>query len=132
MISYKKKRKYKYLLHSEVLYRTGIQVPSPATLGPLEIETDGTLTIRPGYSWDGPSGPAIDTRKLMRGSLIHDALYQLMREEILDQHHRKRSDEILRDVCLENRMSRFAAQCVFWAVRIGGAGAAKPDMLTAP
>jgi len=40
----------------------------------------GMLVIRKGYAWDGPSGPTVDTRDSLRGSLVHDALYQLMRE----------------------------------------------------
>ncbi len=36
---------------------------------------DGVLTIRSGYAWDGPGGPAMDTPAAMYGSLSHDALY---------------------------------------------------------
>ena len=36
---------------------------------------DGVLVISKGYSWNGNSF-AIDTRKNMLGSLVHDALYQ--------------------------------------------------------
>ena len=45
-----------------------------------------TLYISKGYSWDGPSGPAIDTPDWIKASLVHDALYQLIRENrsILD------------------------------------------------
>ena len=131
-IKYKKRLKYKYNLHSEVQYETGITVPNPKNLGLLEIDSKGLLTIREGYAWDGPSGPTIDTKNFMRGSLIHDALYQLMREEILSQSDRKRADEILRIVCKKDGMSYFRAWYAYQGVRIFGAGAARPDMLTAP
>jgi hypothetical protein len=36
---------------------------------------DGVLIISKGYSWNGNSF-AVDTRKNMLGSLVHDALYQ--------------------------------------------------------
>jgi len=49
----------------------------------LKADSDGGLLIKAGYSWDGPSGSAIDTKNFMQGSLVHDALYQLLRENIL-------------------------------------------------
>lgn len=132
MILYKKRRKYKYNLHSDVVYETGINVDNPTDLGLLIIDRDGKMTIRKGYSWDGPSGPAIDTKNFMRGSLIHDALYQLLRGKVLPPHLRKRADEILRDICLEDGMSKIRAWWVYKGVRLGGACAAKPDLLSAP
>ena len=47
------------------------------------LNTKGHLIIKRSYAWDGPSGPTIDTKNFMRGSLVHDALYQLMRHEHL-------------------------------------------------
>jgi len=49
----------------------------------LSLSPKGLLRIRTGYSWDGPSGLTIDTKNFMRGSLAHDAMYQLMREALL-------------------------------------------------
>ncbi len=132
MIFFKKKRKYKYTLHSDCEFETGMEVSHPKDLGLLAIDAVGKLMIRKGYSWDGPSGPTIDTRNAMQGSLIHDALYQLMREEVLPQSLRKRADEILREVCMEDGMSKVRASCLYRAVRMAGASAAKPDLLQAP
>jgi hypothetical protein len=132
MIFYKKRRKYKYNLHSDLEYQTGIEVEKPRNLGLLKITTEGNLIIRKGYSWDGPSGPTIDTKNFMEGSLIHDALYQLMREKVLPQNERKKADEILRKVCLRDGMSKFRAWYVYKAVRLGGASSAALDLLQAP
>ena len=132
MIQYKKRRKYKYNLHSDLKYETGLEVDEPRSLGLLEITSDGRLIVRKGYSWDGPSGPTIDTKNFMQGSLIHDALYQLMRELVLPQSARKRADKILRDVCLKDGMSKFRAWYVYKAVRAFGASSAAPDLLEAP
>lgn len=135
MILYKKRRRYKYNLHSEkVEYATGITVAEPKDLKFLAIDGEGNLVIRKGYSWDGASGPVADTKTVMKGSLIHDALYQLMREGVLPQDDavRERADEILREVCIESGMSKAYAWLVYHGVRLGGAGAAKPDMLSAP
>ena len=53
-----------------------------------------------GYCWDGASGPTVDDETNMLGALIHDALYQLMREGKLSRKYRKRADELLRDTCI--------------------------------
>lgn len=132
MISYKHRRKYKYNLHSFLTHETGIKLASSHYGKFIVMHINGTLLIKPGYSWDGPSGPTIDTKNFMRGSLIHDALYQLMRENVLLQSDRKKADEILRTVCLEDGMSKFRAWYVYKGVRAGGASSAKPDLKHAP
>ena len=132
MITYKKRRIYKYNLHADYTFETGLTVDTPGEIGPLSITATGKLLIKKGYSWDGPSGPTIDTKNFMRGALVHDALYQLMRERVLPQSCRKRADEILREICLEDGMSRVRAWYVFKAVRAAGAKSARPDLLQAP
>jgi hypothetical protein len=52
-----------------------------------------------------------------------------MREGVLPQGFRKRADEILRDVCIEDGMSKVYAGWVYRCVRFGGASSARPDML---
>jgi hypothetical protein len=93
----------------------------------LSLSYTGVLTIKKYYAWDGPSGPTIDTRNFMRGSLVHDALYQLMRLSILDYKvHRKRADEILKEICLEDGMSSFRAWYVYQALHLFAEGSARP------
>ena len=93
----------------------------------LILYDDGLLTIREGYAWDGASGPAIDTKNFMRGSLVHDALYQLMRLGLLRQEQRDAADILLRKIVREDGMSAIRAWWVYWGVRIGGAFSATPD-----
>jgi hypothetical protein len=132
VILYKKRARYKYNLHSDVEYPTNIKVETPQISRVLIIDEVGNLSIKKGYSWDGPSGPTIDTKNFMKGSLIHDALYQLMRENIIPQNFRKKADEILREICLECGMSKIRAWWVYMGVRAFGACAAKPDLRSAP
>ena len=132
MILYKKRRKYKYNLHSDFEYSADIEVENPSELAFVKIDAEGHLAFKQGYSWDGPSGLTIDTTNFMQGSLVHDALYQLMRAGVIAQHQRKRADEILREICIADGMSRIRAWSVYNGVRIGGASAARPDMLSAP
>jgi hypothetical protein len=114
------------------------------TVGPCSVETEildividtpyaflgttGYLTILAGYAWDGASGPAIDTKTFMRGSLVHDCLYQLMREGLLDREiYRPYADELLRKICLEDGMWKARANWVFWAVRSFAARSSEPE-----
>lgn len=133
MIVYKKRRRYKYNLSADYTHQTelrvaqAIEIPSVITL-----DTRGVLTIRAGYAWDGPSGPTIDTPSFMRGSLVHDVLYQLMREGYLPQHHRKYADQLLREICLEDGMWPIFAWLAYQGVRLFGASRAAPDLRRAP
>jgi len=132
-IKYKRRRGFKYILYRETSYPTGIipETESP-DLSWAALDKNGLLTVRKGYTFDGPSGPTIDTSDFMRGALIHDALYQLMREEVLPQSARKRADEILHEICVADGMSKFRAWYVYSAVRTFAAESAKPNLITAP
>lgn len=102
----------------------------------IRLSPNGDLVIKAGYAWDGPSGPTIDTKSAMRGSLIHDALYQLMRLELLDQEWRGPADWIYEKACIADGMWKIRAWAHFRALRAFGAAAAEPGtdrpILTAP
>ena len=83
------------------------------------------LTVKSGYAWDGPSGPALDTKNFILPSLIHDALYQLMRRKMLHRDYRKAVDKLLVDMCKVENMSWFRRQYVYAAVRVGGHDSSK-------
>ena len=84
----------------------------------------GVLTVKKYYTWDGPSGPTIDTDDFMRGALVHDALYQLIRQGVIRKSFRKKADKILYRICREDGMSWFRAHYVLRGVRwFGGSSA---------
>ena len=94
----------------------------------ISLNTDGTLIIKKGYAWDGASGPIPDLKTVMRGSLVHDALYQLMREKKIDHDtYRYVADLTLRDICLEDGMSRLLAWIIYTGVRKFGDPFADPN-----
>ena len=95
---------YKYQLKSLYLAETGISLPNAIETDYISLSATGLLTIRAGYAWDGASSPASDTKTFMRGSLEHDALYQLMRLSLLPQSYREAANKRLRQVCLEDGM----------------------------
>lgn len=78
------------------------------------------LTIKAGYAWDGASGIAVDTPDFMRGSLVHDALYQCIRQGYIDRSLKNACDEELKRVCIEDGMSAFRASYVYEAVKVFG------------
>ena len=136
-ISYKKG--YKYQLVEE--YSTNISTKQDTDISSsadyVTLSNEGKIVLKKGYAWDGPSGPTIDTLNFMRGSLIHDALYQLMRENKLDKNiYRESADRLLQQMCKDDGMSSIRAWFVYQGVRIFGDPAADPankkPILSAP
>lgn len=112
---------YKYQLRQAHSDRVAITPDEPITTEYVSLSLDGTLTLKSGYAWDGPSGPSIDTPSFMRASLVHDALYQLMRLEELDAGRwRDVADRELQRMCREDGMPRIHAWWVYHAVRLFG------------
>ena len=134
MIKYKSG--YKYQLVEECYKKVEIFPDEDIRTTHLTLYQGGYLRIKEGYCWDGPSGPAIDTKNFMCGSLVHDALYQLMRQGLIPQKWREQADKELRKVCLKDGMSKVRAWWVYYAVRTFAKRCATTDhkrkILTAP
>ena len=126
-VCYRKLVRYKYQLMEQYTIQVEIHPAEDIVMDFLGLTTGGQLTIKKRYAWDGPSGPTIDTKTFMRGSLVHDALYQLMREKRLGQEHRKYADELLWKVCRKDGMCRLRAWWVYQGVRIFAARYARPS-----
>ncbi len=119
---------YKYQLRGHHVDSVAIQPDEPISTEYGSLTLEGTLTIRNGYAWDGPSGPSRDTPSFMRGSLVHDALYQLMRLEAIDaKRWRDTADRELQRMCREDGMWRIRAWWVYHAVRLFGEPATAPE-----
>jgi hypothetical protein len=118
---------YKYQLHYEYTIKTGLAPRATYDQRFLRLDDQGVLTIKSGYAWDGPSGPTFDTLNFMRGSLVHDALYQLMREKVLGSEVSKDpADRLLRAICREDGMSGVRAWWVYLGVKFFGKPATDP------
>ena len=99
-----------------------VQIPATAETEYIILHTrpdytTNKLVLRKDYAWDGASFVARDTANIMRASLFHDSLCQLIREGLLDKKYRKYADQLLRQHCLEDGMSKFRAWYVYMAVR---------------
>lgn len=94
----------------------------------INLDVNGELTIKQSYAWDGPSGPVIDTKENLRASLVHDALYQLMRnKELVTSTHRKAADQIFKDLCKMDGVSNFRASMYYKALRKFGRPVTSPE-----
>ena len=112
---YRPIHKWKYL----VLRPQSVKVEDLPAFGfkDYAICMGDTLTAKPHYAWDGASFIARDTDNIMRASLFHDILCQVIAEGLLDKKYRKYADQLFRKICLEDGMSKFRAWYVYMAVR---------------
>ena len=119
---------YKYQLAEG--YEIDISIKPKADINTefIDLSINGRLTVKKGYAWDGPSGPVIDTKENLRASLVHDALYQLMRNnELVTRTHRKAADQIFKDLCKKDCVSNLRASMYYKALRRFGKPAASPE-----
>jgi len=78
---YKSRRTY--ILETEECFQTVFRPKDIIVTMFITMYPDGRVIIRKGYSWDGVSGPVRDRPGNLMASLLHDALYQLMREGLV-------------------------------------------------
>ncbi len=128
---------FKYQLASQ--YKVIINITPDDDIETLFIKLDtlGNLIIEQGYAWDGTSGPVIDTAENMRASLVHDALYQLMRQRKLTaKAHKKKADKIFKRMCIEDGVSRAVAHTYYLVLKALGKPSTDPKnkrkVLSAP
>lgn len=116
MIKYKSG--YKYQLVEKTWFDTDIYPETDIDTDFIQLSIGGVLVIKPGYAWDGPSGPTIDTKNSMQGSLLHDALYQLLREKLITgESNRRKSDKAFYLQLRKDRMWKIRAKVWWRAVR---------------
>ena len=118
---------YKYQLASDYSIKVSIKPKRSIDSKFIKLDRKGNLTIVGGYAWDGPSGPVVDTKENMRASLVHDALYQLMRQKHLSaKKHKNRADKIFKKICIRDGVSRTKAHIYYLGLKLGGKPATDP------
>ena len=116
-----------YVLCEKVSIQTPIAIESSLTVrgasgySYIDMETDGLLTINAEYAWDGATGIP-DNKKNIFASLVHDALYQILRDDhqrdepLLDDTSRKqfrqRADKLFKDLYRKNGANGLVD--IFW------------------
>ena len=127
-----------YQLLRDTIYRLIYIHPSEdIKLGPISLTTNGVLTIKKYYTWDGPSGPTkflrqvlnglFPIKRFMRGALAHDALYQLTRNNLLPASMRDLADRELINICEQDGMSAARRWWIYQGLKIGGASSVLPE-----
>ncbi len=119
---------YKYQLAEGYQIKTLIRPKAVINTDFIDLDIAGNLLIKKSYAWDGPSGPVKDTPENMRASLVHDALYQLMRiKELNTRTHRKTADIQFMVICKEDGVSSRTANLWYRGLRRFGKPAASPE-----
>lgn len=113
------KRGYKYQLVEDVEFFVEALIGYEFTL-PFITVKDGYVTAHAGYAWDGASGPTIDTNSSMAASLIHDILYQAMRNGKIDSTFQEVADHVLEVIAIGDNMFSWRAKA--WRKVLGWFG----------
>ncbi len=106
--------------------REGVWGGMVAIAGKVSLSGAGVLVALPGWTWDGPSGPTVDSQDGMRAAFIHDCLYHLMRSGQIPQGYRPLADREFRRILREDGMTWFRSTYWWAAVRLFAASAARP------
>ena len=117
---------YKHQLADDYTVETGICPPVAVRSDFIDLDANGLMSFRSDYAWDGPSGPVFATKSSMRGSLVHDGLYQLIRMELLPAYIRAEADDLMRRLFLEDKMFKVRAWAWWKIVKRMAKRAASP------
>jgi hypothetical protein len=117
---------YKYQLAVGYSIQTDITPGADIHTPFIRLTTEGYLLIGAGYAWDGATR-ARDTKSIMRASLVHDALYQLMRHGHLGIEWRDIVDGLFYRLMRKDGVSIIRAAYIYRAVKWFGADYAKAE-----
>lgn len=123
----KYRKGFKYQLAYDEWFSTGLRPASSIVTGYIDLDVSGNMKVKEGYAWDGPSGPTYDSGSSMRGSLFHDAAYQLIRMELLHPKWRKEADDQFGLFLKEDGMWWIRRKLWVRAVKMLAASAASPS-----
>ena len=130
-MKYQSIKGYKYRLAETLVVKTDIR--NRGFKHPLFIlKDDSTLVINVGYLWDGVSGPTWDTKSTMLPGLVHDALYQAIRLELLPLNFKDEIDELFYRLMIQEGVWALRAGYFYLAVYTFGAYSCVPGDVHIP
>lgn len=127
-IYYKELRGYKYQTTQNTYFLTPLRPTQDIHTEYISLFRDGTLLVKSNYCWDGPSGPTVDGKTNLRASLGHDALYQLMRANLLSIAYKDIVDEFYIQVCAEDGMCAMRRWIDLQGLRLFGKNSCEPTL----
>jgi len=112
---------YKYKLEEDIAFSTGVLGFEISTKY-IELKNHGVLVIRKGYMWDGVTGlPRFATDAILkhtaRGSLLHDAFYQLIRLRLLPAYLKHKIDLEMKKQFEFDGLNKTVASMFYQAVK---------------
>jgi hypothetical protein len=117
----------KFNLDQDYQVKIAVRPEFDIQTGLISLDTEGNLLLRSGFSWNGANA-TIDTKTILRGAMVHDALYELMREgELSSSRWRETVDQELRRLCREDGMARVRAGFMYFGVRQFGEKSARTN-----
>ena len=127
-INYRKRKFFKYTLQRTVTVDLRVKFTKAVVVEYFQLTVDGMLTINEGYTWDGTSGPVVDTKRNLRASLVHDALYQMIREGCITPAYEVQllADRIFRAICKIDGVWKIVRPIYYVGLRLGGKRSARP------
>lgn len=93
----------------------------------ITLAVGGKLTVHAGYASDLASGPTFNTKSTRRGAVFHDAIYELLRQRLLNQEWIITADKMLIDICKDDGMYSWRAWYWYKGLRLANGSAANPD-----
>lgn len=111
------KVQYKYYLEEAVSVQTSLRpVQSAIVPGYIFLGVDGKMIIYSRYAWDGATG-GVNFKGNRLAVLVHDAIYQLIREGLIDDVNVKaQSDKGLRDMMIAEGSWKWIANFFYFCV----------------
>lgn len=95
--------------------------------GFISFYPNGQIKVRAGFTWDGASGPTIDTLDSVCASLGHDVLYKLMGQRLLKSSYKSEADQWFYLRLRNDGMIDFRAFAWYKAVQLFGIPAQSMD-----
>lgn len=126
-MQYQNRKNWKYSIYSDCeinLYHDFGSIAHPF----FQIK-DNVLSVKEGYTFDGASGPTLDTENFMVPSLVHDILFQAMRMGLISHSKFDNANIELKMQCRERGMSYFRAGYVYLGVKYFGKSSIKSDII---
>lgn len=115
-IAYRRFPKYKWILHEDAVFYSGLKLDIPIEHEYFSISREGVVVARAGYAWDGATG-GLDTKSILSGTVVHDIIYQAHQLGYnLPGNWKKVADACLLRICKRDGMTRIRQAWVAPAV----------------
>jgi hypothetical protein len=125
----------KFVLGKDAIFKLSFAPQYTVDTSYARFTPDGVLIVKRGFLWSA-NFPAMNTENTRPASLVHDALYELIKDGHLPRKPFKNlADMVMRDVLLECGILDARAWAWYMAVQIGGdnaLNAPRPALMYSP